>query len=477
MFPFAVVNDYGTLRIIAEFLRDNERVFFSHTCQSARSGLVHWIPTFERYKTLTTPEFLPELFVKKNGTYTMEPPETSCEFNFQMLMLPQSDINHKGVRAFKWFQFAVAKSLPPMFNTERALWLKFLLGFDKNEGLTDRQLLVLKRRLESGKDEMMYVHDMRHWDIVRDMFMGNISINRLVFFSPISATNVNCYGDVFVDLSKRWKKTRYLDLQGKLSMRTLLAFPLVASDLICLTLRRIEYSAVSSLLSTILIRPQDAMLESLQVDAVTLDRHAENYLLDTLDTLPISSLLFSNTTLTRRGFSRTLSVIGNSRVKKLQFRECRLNICEVVQAVFLPTIPDSALEELVFHGVDIAEEAASALASCVESSNFLNKLSVEGCDLGPVCVKMLVEGLKSSSLSTLNLVGNDLGEEAHNLFFNVGVCGTMRNLFIDSCRICSHSIQDFRRARSLYREGNLELHVSAKGCKLALGPSCSLDLL
>ena len=472
---FAVLQNFGALRNICEFLRDNERVFFSHTCHGVREPVEQWIPTFERYKTLTPPKILPELFVEVGGVYTLERPKTSCEFYFQMYMLGHSDIHRKGVLASKWFKASVAKSMTtPLPYSKNALWLKFLR--DPKESLTDRQLLVLKQRLEGGRDELMYVHDLRHWDIVRDMLMTNSSIERIILYSSSMATKINCYADVFDSLSNRKTKTRYLDIQGKLSTRTVLAFPLVAFDLTSLTLRRLSKGVISALLSTILSRPNDAKLEIVQLDGVSLDSNAEHYLLDIMDTLPIKGLLFSETSLPSRGFTRAMSVMGNSDLDRVHFRKCNLDICEIVQCLFLPTVSDSSLKELILEGVHIPESASGALASCVESSNFLTTLSLEGCRLGPKCMKMVVQGLRASSLSTLNLVDNEIGEEAHKLFRNVGNCGTMRNLFLDACGLCSHSVQDYRRAKSVYKNNNTELHVSVKGCKLDLGPLCTARL-
>lgn len=482
MISFTVLHDFGVLRNICEFCPDNGRVFFSHTCVDVRCAVVQWIPTFtrnhptlSRFKTLTRPKVLPELFVEKNGVYSIDFPKTNIEFYFQMFMLGHSDIHRKGVVALKWFKAVTGKT--PAMDTKRALLMKFLLSGDKEKSLSDRQMLVLKKRLEEGRDELMLVHDMRHWDIVRDMLMTNTSIDRFILFSPRDSMKVNCYASIFECLSKRVVNTEYLDLQGILSTQTLIAFPLVAFHLTSLMMRRLSFGVISVLLATILSRPNDAKLEILQLDSVSLDEAAENYMLDILDTLPIKKLLISATTLPVRGFTRVISVVGNSGMDKLHFRECKLGICEIVQCLFLPTVSDSSLKELVLERVHIPESAASALACCVESSNFLTTFSLQGCRLGPKCVQMVVEGLKKSSLSSLNLGSNDLGEESHNLFINVGKCGTMRNLILDSAGICSHAVREYRWARSVYKNNNTELHVSVRKCKLKLGFTCTARLI
>lgn len=479
MISFSVLHDFGVLRNICEFCQDNGRVFFSHTCVEVRCAVVQWIPTFTRnhpslssFKTLTRPKVLPELFVEKNGVYSIDFPKTNTEFYFHLVMLGHSDIHRKGVQALKWFKAVTGKS--PAMDTKRALIMKFLLSGDS---LSDRQMLVLKKRLEEGRDELMLVHDKKHWDIVRDMLMTNTSIDRFIFFSPRNSIKVNCYASIFQCLSKRVKKTEYLDLQGILSTQTLMAFPLVAFHLTSLMMRRLTSGLVSVLLATILSRPNDAKLEVLQFDSVSLGEESENQMLDILDTFSIKKLLFSDTTLTARGFTRVISVIGNSDMDKVHFRQCKLGICEIVQCLFLPTVSDSCMKELVLELVHIPESAASALASCVESSNFLNTLSLEGCRLGPACVKMVIKGLKKSSLSTLNLGNNYLGEESHNLFINVGNCGTMRNLILDSASLCSHSSREYRWARSVYKNNDTELHVSVRNCKLKLGFMCTSKLI
>lgn len=482
MVSFTVLHDFGVLRNICEFCPDNTRVFFSHTCLQIRCAVVQWIPTFTRndpcrsiFKTLTRPKVLPELFVEKNGVYSIACPKNNTDFYFNLFMLGQSDLHHHGVKALKWFKIVTGKT--PAMDTKRALIMKFLLSGDEDESLSDGQLLVLKKRLGEGRDKLMLVHDMKHWDIVRDMLKTNTSINRFIFFSPRDSMRVNCYESIFEFLSERNVNTEYLDLQGKLSTQTLTAFPLVAFHLTCLMMRRLTAGVISVLLGIILGRPNDAKLEVLQFDSVVLDEQAENHMLDTLDTFLIKKVLLSDTTLTAGGFTRVISVLANSEMDKVHFRQCKLGLCEIVQCLFLPTVSDSSIQELVLERVHIPESAANALASCVESSNFLKTLSLEGCRLGPRCVRMVVRGLKKSSLSTLNLGNNYLGEEAHNLFINVGKRGTMRNLILDSASICSHSVREYRWARSVYKNNNTELHVSVHKCRLNLGFNCTANLI
>lgn len=475
MVSFTVLHDFGVLRNICDFCRDNERVFFSHTCVEVRGAVVQWIPSLSSFKTLTRPKVLPELFEEKNGVYSVAFPKNNIEFYFQLFMLGHSDIDRKGVKALKWFKAVTGKT--PQMDTKRALIMKFLLSGDEEKSLSDRQMLVLKKRLEAGRDELMLVHDTRHWDIVRDMLMTNTSIDRFILFSPRNSMKVNCYESIFLSLSERAVETKYLDLQGILSTRTLIAFPRVAFHLTSLMMRRLTSGVISVLLATILSRPNDANLHGLYFDSVSLDEEAENHMLDILDTLPIKKLLLSDTTLTARGFTRVVSVLGNSDMDKVHFRQCKLGICEIVQCLFLPTVSGSSLQELVLERIHIPDSAAGALASCVESSHFLNTLSLEGCRLGARCVEMVVEGLKKSSLSSLNLGDNYLGEETHNLFINIGKRGTMRNLILDFATICSHSVKEFRWARSLYKNNDTELHVSVRKCKLNLGFMCTAKLI
>lgn len=456
---FPVLHDFGVLRNVLEFSRDNERVMLSHTCMHLRAAIVEWIPTKDRYRTLTPPRVLPDMFVEKNGVFSIDVPSTSVDFNFTISMLGQTDIHEKGVKALRWFE--VVTGVRPTMDTRRMLMMGFL---SRRQSLTEKQVVVLRRRLEEDRDECMLVHDMRHWDFVKDMLKTNSSINRFVFFSPHSDTN--CYASVFDFLDKREKKTEYLDISGNLSLATRQAFHLLAWNLTGIMLRKLSCQSMADLLETIISRPNDARLTCLQFDNVHLDLSVENPMLEIVDTLEISKMMFNNVTLTDRGFSRLFSVLSNSSIQKLHFRKCKLSVCEAVQCLFLPTIPDFGLRELALSGVHIPEEAASALASCVESSNFLMKLSLDGSELGPACVRMLIKGLKNSSLSTLDLKGNDLGEEAHNLFLNVGINGTLRNLYIDSCSFCQRAVKEYRWAKDAYKKNLSELYVSVASVKL-----------
>lgn len=459
MLFFLILHDFGLLRNVLEFSRDNERVILSHTCMHLRAAIVEWIPTKARYRTLTPPQILPDLFVEKNGVFSIDIPKTSVDFNFTVSMLGQTDIHDKGVKALRWFEFVTG--VGPTMDTRRMLMMSFL---SRSQSLAERHMVVLKRRLEENRDEGILVQDMRHWDFVKDMLKTNSSINRFVFFNPHSDTF--CYASVFDFLGQRENKTEYLDISGNISLAARQAFNLLAWNLTGIMLRDLSCSVMSSMLGTIISSPNDASLTCLQFDHVHLDLSVENPMLEIVDTLEISKMLFNTVTFEDRGFSRLISVLSNSCIRKLHFRKCELSLCETVQCLFLPTIPGIRLCELFLSGVHIREEAASALASCVESGNFLTKLSLDGTKLGPICVKMLITGLKNSSLSTLNLKGNDLGEEAHNLFLNVGMNGTLRHLYLDSCSFCQRAVKEYRWAKDVYKKKLRELYVSVAGVKL-----------
>ena len=457
-----ILRDFGALRNVLRYCRDNERIILSHTCMHLRGAIVEWIPTKARYRTLTPPQVLPDLFVENNGVFSIDVPKSSVDFNFVVSMLGQADIHHKGVKALRWFE--VVTGVRPTMDTRRMLMMGFL---SHSQSLSERQMAVLKRRLTDDRDDCMLIHDMRHWDFVKNMLKTNRSINRFVFFSP--HVDTNCYAGVFGFLDKREKKTEYLDLSGDLSLATRQAFHLVAWNLTGLMLRKLSCAAMSDMLETIISRPNDARLTCLQFDNVQLDLSVENPMLEVVDTLDISKMGFNCVTVPDRGFSRLFSVLSNSAIQSLHFRKCTFSLCETVQCLFLPAIPDLGLRELMLVGIHIPEEAASALAFCVESTNFLTKLSLDGSSLGPVCVRMLVKGLKHSSLSTLDLKGNNLGEEAHNLFLNVGTCGTLRNLYVDSCSFCQRAVKEYRWAKDVYKTNKTELYVSVSGVQLTGG--------
>lgn len=380
-------------------------------------------------------------------------------------MIGQTDIHNKGVLALKWFK--VASGLMPTMDTKHVLMLKFLL--DGNDSLSHRQMSILRTRLAEGRDKSILVHDERHWEIVRPMLATNSSIRRFLFYRPTSALALEeemCYAEVFRFLSERSCVTEYLDLSGKLSAATLDSFHLLAWGLTGIMLRRLKIEVIVSFLDTIMSRPNEANLNCMQFDDVAMDYGAENIMLEILDTLPIEQLLLRKTTLPERGFSRVFSTVGNSNLEMLHIRRCKLSTVEIVQCLFLPTVSDSSLTQLVLSGVFIPEEAAGALASCVEESAFLKTLALDGCRLGPQCVKMVVEGLKNSALTTLNLGNNHLGEEAHRLFRNIGKRRTMTNMVLDLCSMCKKSVKDYQWAKFQYSLHGEELHVSLRGCEL-----------
>lgn len=467
MTSFPVLQNCGVLRTVLEFCRDNERVFLSHTSVGVREAVAHWIPSKQQYKTLTRPKIIPELFEEKDGVFSMDYPKTNVDFYFNIAMLGHSDIHRRGVRALTWFSNATG--MTPVLDTSRVLMVKYL---SENESLSDRQISVLEKRFKACKDEVMLVHDLRHWGIVQEMLKTTSSINRFIFFSrPDKA--LTCYADVFLFLHQRKPKAEYLDLSGELSLQTLLAFPLLAFDLTGIMLRRLSTVAMRHLLGTILSRPNDAKLDTLQFDGAALDVSVVNCMLDILDTLPIKRLLFSSTSIPGRGFTGVISVLGNTNIERLQFRKCPLTICEIVQCLFLPTVSSSYMKELFLMSFHIPEEAADALASCIESMHGLETLSLENCRLGSKCMEMVVQALKLSPLLTLNIGNNYIGEHAHVMFKNIGDNGRMRNLFIDECFLCRKSMKEYRFAKAMYKRRKTKLHVSAKECELELGIFCS----
>lgn len=460
---FPTLKDFGVLKNILLHCKDNERIFFSHTSKSVRQVVVNWIPTLKCYRTLTPPRHLPDLFDKKNGVYVIEYPHDQLDFNFKIAMLGQCDLFHNGVKALKWFR--VASGLTPALETSRLIMTTFLM---KSKSLSDKQLLVLKQRFRSNMDECLFVPNMEHWGLIRNLMEMNESINRFVLFSK---SEVTCYAEVFNFLSQRENKTEYIDISGNLTQATIESFYLVARDLTGVMLRDLSSPTMLHLLDTILVNTHEERLTSLQFDSVLIESSVQDIVIEVLQTFDIAKILFSKVSIAERGFTRFLSVLCDTSLKKLHFRKCELSACETIQCLFLPTMKDSRLKELVLTGVKIPEVAAEALASCVEAHNFLHTLDLEGTKLGPECVRLLVKALRKSSLSTLNLKGNDIGELGHKLFRNIGTCGTLRELVIDACHFCRRSMKDYKWAKARYDESSLDLHVSVFGCKFG---SCTL---
>lgn len=468
MASFLLVKDFGFLRTILECCRDNERVFLSHTCSSIREVVSPWIPTKHVYRTLTRPKILPELFDEKDGVFSIGLPETKCEHYFNMTMLKHADIHKKGIQAFKWFQ--VVTGARPSWALVSMFAMRFMWDEDDNESLNARQMLVLRKRFEGNRDNCLLLHDKRHWDLARGPLMKNTSIKRIVLYSAKTDVGVNCYDHIFRALSRRNCPTEYLDLSGRLSNNTVGSFPLVAFDLTGIMLRRVENPVVVNLLNIILSRPNDAKLVWLQLEQTKLDVVVQEVVLNVLDILPISKLLFSNCRFPPMGLLKVISLLGSSmELERLFIRRCKLSVSETVGSLMLPTMKDSSIVELSLTGIEIAEEAAEALELCVGGCVFLHTLSLDECDLGPRCMTSVVRGLKKSTLSSLSLKNNNIGELAHALFYNVGEAGSMRNLFLDGCTLCSRSAAELQSLTKTYRRRGTTLYVSMIKFKKIIG--------
>lgn len=462
MAQFVVLHDFGVLKRIFGFCRDNDRVFLSHTCQDIRRTVSFWIPSKECFKTLTRPKILPEMFEEKDGVFFLRAPTSSRDILFDMSMLGQVDLHRTGVKVLSWLKTVTGAA--PFIGGARVLVARFLL--DDCDCLTERQLMVLKRRFSDNRDECLFLHDKSHWGIVRKMLKANSSIKRFIFYSSSSDVGVNCYASVFRELSERKKTTEYLDLSGILTDATIQEFPLLAWGLTGLMLRRLSNPSMAALLATIISRPNEARLECLQFESVYLDASVESFALEILDTLPITKLLFSSTALPERGYSKVFSVLGStSSVWKLVLRKLHLSLCEVVHCLFLPTVSDSSITDLSLSMTHIPEQAADALASCIEGSRFLRHLNLYGCGLGPVCMSLVVKAVEKTSLSSLNLGGNVVGEFSHSLFKSVGINKKLRNLILDQCSVCGRSIGELQWAHEQYRSEGKQMYVSLRGYK------------
>lgn len=469
MAQFVVLKDFGVLKRIFGFCRDNDRVFLSHTCQDIRRTVSFWIPSKECFRTLTRPEILPEMFEEKDGVFSLRVPTSSRDILFDMSMLGQVDLQRTGVKALTWLKTVTGRS--PFIEGARVLVARFFLddcvsGDCLTDCLTERQLLVLKKRFRDNRDECLFLHDKSHWGIVRSMLKANSSIKRFILYTSSSDVGDHCYARVFRELSRRQRTTEYLDLSGILTDATIQEFPLLAWGLTGVMLRRLSNPSMAALLATIISRPNEAKLDCLQFESVSLDASVESIALEILDTLPITKLLFSSTVLPERGYLKVFSVLGStSSVEKLVLRKLRLSPCEVVQCLFLPTVSDSSITDLSLSRTHIPEQAADALAWCIEGSKFLRHLNLDGCGLGPVCMALVVKAVEKTSLSSLNLGGNDIGEFSHKLFESVGINKKLRNLFLDQCRVCGRSARELQWVHEQYRLDGDSLYVSLRGYK------------
>lgn len=462
MTQFVVLKDFGVLKRIFEFCRDNDRVFLSHTCRDIRRTVSFWIPSKECFKTLTRPKILPEMFEENDGVFSLRVPTSSRDILFDMSMLGQVDLHQTGVKALTWLKTVTGTA--PFIKGAHVLCTRFFLSDRVSDCLTERQVLVLKRRFSDNRDSCLFLHQRGAWGVVRSMLTANSSIKRFIFYSSSSDVADNCYASVFRDLSRRESKTEYLDLSGSLTAATIEEFPLLAWGLTGVMLRRLSNTAMAALLSTIVSRPDEAKLDCLQFESVSLNAGVESIALDILDTLPITKLLFSNTALPERGYLKVFSVLGStSSVEKMILRKLRLSPCEVVQCLFLPTLLDSSITDLSLSSTHIPEEAADALAWCIEGSKFLGHLNLDGCRLGPVCMNLVVKAVEKSSLSALNLGGSDIGEFSHKLFKSVGINKKLRNLFLDQCKVCGSSSRELQWAHEQYRSVGERLYVSLRG--------------
>lgn len=455
--------DLGLLRVVLEFCSDNGRIFISHTCLSLRGRITPFIPSKTCFKTLTPPKILPDLFDHKNGVYYITLPTTGLDVHFAMNMLGHVDLGHHGVRALRWLM-TITKHKPAL-DTRKVFVARHMMIDDK-VGLSHRQMQVVEQRLRDGRDAAMLVHDRQHWDIIKDMLFSNESIKRFIFYTSPNDNGESCYREVFEFLDNRACKTDYLDLSGPLTQATRNTFDLLASNLTGIMLRRMPNQHMLSLLSSIFMRPDAAKLECLQFESVSVGTNVLHIVLDILEVLVIKRFLLQSISFQSSGFSSIFAVISSAcSVEKFFLRKCQLSLCEVVQCLFLPIVPESSITELYLSGTSIPEEAAQALGSCVESSKFLTTLALDGCDLGVKCVTAVVDGLERSSITDLDLGGAIIKGLAHKLFHFVALHRRIRYLSLDDCLLCKRSVKEYSEARKEYAKGDIPLKVSLERCR------------
>lgn len=397
MFTSTIVETTGLLQDILRLCRDNERVFFSHTCTKVRSQVSPWIPSRTSFKTLTRPLVLDKLFDSKNGVYSMQTPNTKSDIYFAMAMMGHTDLHQKGLCAMRWL---VDVSSQPFLDTRKIVVTRY---FPDNVGeMITKQKMVLYQRLEGSLDKSIVFNDLIHWDLVQDSLFKNTAITKCIDNRTNNQDDL-CYGAALNFLSRRNCPIRTLDFSGKVSDETLYSFHRVAWGLNDMAMRNMPCNQVSLILGIISSHPLDSLLVNLHIDGLIWDTGVESSIMETVDLIDVKTLSITNCIFSDRGFVALMSVLSTSRVSKLSFRKSSLSACDVATALFAPSISDSYIVELSLSGVHVPDSVSSTLFASVAGENSLRKLAWAGSDLGHDCVSALVEALKTSSLVVLDV--------------------------------------------------------------------------
>jgi len=268
-----------------------------------------------------------------------------------------------------------------------------------------------------------------------------------------------CYADIFQTIHKRGS-VEYLDIYGDVSDDSFEELQALFDTLLGVAFRNTPTATLCVLLN--LVCGYASMNFSLlTVEGVNMTVGAECYLTNILNGIDIEKLSITKSTFSRNGFLKLLSSVSGSYVRKLSFRECKLSTGDIISCLFMPTVHPNRIKDLSLAGVSIPECASSVLYSCVSSSS-LERISLEGCKLGENCLRSLGDSLLHSDLYTLDIRCNNLGENSHNIFINIGVKLTLKNLYINNCVICVKSKVDFRTMLKKYHEKDKSIKVETK---------------
>ena len=438
------------VRNILEFNKDNERLLFSHTCKRNRLLVSDWIPDKSVFRTLTRPKVLPSLFSIKAGVYYIKIPEDPMDFYFVLSMLGHTDLHQKGIVGLKWFNANTKENV--RIDTRRT----FIAGF-LSEGVLYRDTeksLVVRERMMDNYDKSIIFQDKKEWRLLKPFVETNSSIVKFVF--KREDVSKICYADIFQTIHRRGS-VEYIDISGDLSDESIEEFLPLFETLLGVAFRNTP-AVTLCLLLNLVSGYASIDFSSIMIEGANLSIGAESHVVNVLNATDVEKLSITRSSFSRNGFVKLLSSVSGSYVRKLSFRRCKLSTADVIACLFMPTIQPNRIKELSLAGVSIPECASSVLYACVSNPS-LERLSLEGCNLGKNCLSSLADSLLHSDLHILDVRSNNLGEISHNIFINIGVRLTIRNLHMDNCVICVRSKVDLKSMLKMYHEKKKSIKV------------------
>ena len=450
-----VFNNSVITRNILEFCKDNERLFFSHTCVKNRQLVSPWVPSRTVFRTLTAPNVLPSLFSSDGGVFSINIPESYCDLSFLMCMLGHVDLDDRGLYSLKWFNHVRSHRIST--DTKRSLVTGFL---PRNVLSNNRHYLTLRERMRDNLDKTIVFQTKNKWRLCRSFLDLNFSIDRFVFYRTDSAKI--CYSDVFRYISLR-NSVQYIDISGDMSDDSFGNFGLLFGTLKGVALRNMPESTLDTLLD-IISGIDSECFRSLLIQGANFSMSMEILLSSIMNTFTMENLSIFESTFSRNGFIDMLSRSSLCYPTKLSLKKCSLFSGDVISCLFATTIFSSKIKELFISGNHIPESAGSVLYSCVSGNQLhkLKKLSIANCNLGQDCLIALSDGLITSRLTSLNIGSNNLGEASHNIFTNIGGHLKIKSLYIDNCELCAESSVDLEILFQTYKSSNRTILVSMK---------------